>query len=73
MAAILVPIAFLVLVLVVGLLTPGGQQLVSRLQELPMVQQAGTATFGQLALEVAKIRLGSPWAYLLLAGCWLGS
>ena len=66
-ASILLPIAFLILVLVVGLLTPGGQELISRLRDLPMVQQSGAANFGQLALEVAKVRLGSPWTYLFLA------
>ena len=66
-ASILLPIAFLIMVLVVGLLTPGGQELVSRLRDLPMVQQSGAANFGQLAIEVAKIRLGSPWTYLFLA------
>ncbi len=66
-ASILLPIAFLILVLIIGLLTPGGQELISRLRDLPMVQQSGAANFGQLALEVAKVRLGSPWTYLLLA------
>jgi YYY domain-containing protein len=67
-AAIALPILFLGGVLLVGLATPGGQALVARLQDLPMVQQAGIANLGQLAIEVGKIRLGSPWTYLLLAG-----
>lgn len=67
-AAIGVPLLFLGATLLVGLATPGGQELVARLQELPMVQQAGLASLGQLVGEVAKIRLASPWTYLLLAG-----
>ncbi len=67
-AAFVLPILFLGLALLVGLATPGGQALVARLQSLPMVQQAGIASLGQLAVEVGKIRLGSPWTYLLLAG-----
>jgi uncharacterized membrane protein len=67
-AAIAVPILFLGAALLIGLATPGGQALVARLQDLPMVQQAGIASLGQLAGEVGKIRLGSPWTYLLLAG-----
>jgi hypothetical protein len=35
--------------LLMGLVTPGGQALVARLQDLPMVQQAGIASLGQLA------------------------
>ncbi len=66
-ASILLPIVFLFLVLTIGLLTPGGQELVSRLRDLPMVQQSGAGNLGQLAVEVAKVRLGSPWTYLLLA------
>lgn len=66
--AIGLPLLFLGLTLAAGLATPGGQALVARLQELPMVQQAGLASLGQLAGEVAKIRLASPWTYLLLAG-----
>ncbi len=66
-AAVLLPVVFLALVLAIGLLTPGGQDLVSRLRDLPMVQQSGAASFGQLAVEVAKVRLSSPWTYLLLA------
>ena len=66
-AAILTPIVFLILVLAIGLLTPGGQELISRLRDLPMVQQSGAANLGQLLVEVAKIRLGSPWTYLFLA------
>ncbi len=62
------PILFLGVALLLGLATPGGQALVARLQDLPMVQQAGIASAGQLAGEVAKIRLGAPWTYLLLAG-----
>ncbi len=54
--------------MLLGLATPGGQALVARLQDLPMVQQAGIASLGQLVGEVGKIRLGSPWTYLLLAG-----
>ncbi|HSN76740.1 MAG TPA: DUF2298 domain-containing protein [Anaerolineae bacterium] len=67
-AAIVLPIIFLGVALIIGLATPGGQALVARLQDLPMVQQAGIASLGQLALEVGKIRLASPWTYLLLAG-----
>jgi YYY domain-containing protein len=67
-AAIALPILFLGAALILGLATPGGQALVARLQSLPMVQQAGIASLGQLAVEVGKIRLGSPWTYLLLAG-----
>jgi YYY domain-containing protein len=67
-AAIALPILFLGAALLLGLATPGGQALVARLQSLPMVQQAGIASLGQLAVEVGKIRLGSPWTYLLLAG-----
>lgn len=66
--AVLLPIVFLGAALLLGLATPGGQALVARLQDLPMVQQAGIATAGQLAGEVARIRLGAPWTYLLLAG-----
>jgi YYY domain-containing protein len=66
-AAGLLPILFLGAAMLLGLATPGGQALVARLQELPMVQQAGIASLGQLAVEVGKIRLGSPWTYLLLA------
>lgn len=64
---VLTPLLFLLLVLALGLLTPGGQELVARLSDLPMVQQSGLASLGQLAAEVVKIRLGSPWTYLLLA------
>ncbi|MFZ2360756.1 MAG: DUF2298 domain-containing protein [Anaerolineae bacterium] len=67
-AVIVVPILFLGVALIIGLATPGGQALVARLQDLPMVQQAGVASLGQLAVEVGKIRLASPWVYLLLAG-----
>lgn len=76
-AAAVLPILFLGVALLIGLATPGGQALVARLQSLPMVQEAGTlapaasagvASLGQLAVEVGKIRLGSPWTYLLLAG-----
>ncbi len=66
--AALLPIFFLGAALLVGLATPGGQALTARLQELPMVQQAGIASLGQLAGAVAGIRLSSPWTYLLLAG-----
>jgi YYY domain-containing protein len=65
---VLLPLLFLGAALLLGLATPGGQALVARLQDLPMVQQAGIASLGQLAAEVGKIRLGSPWTYLLLAG-----
>jgi len=67
-AAIAIPILFLGAALLIGLATPGGQALVARLQSLPMVQEAGIASLGQLAVAVGKIRLGSPWTYLLLAG-----
>jgi YYY domain-containing protein len=66
-AAIAIPIAFLGGALLLGLAMPGGQTLVARLQSLPMVQEAGIASLGQLVVEVGKIRLASPWTYLLLA------
>ena len=65
---VFLPIVFLAAALLLGLATPGGQALVARLRELPMVQQAGIASLGQLAGAVAGIRLGAPWTYLLLAG-----
>ncbi len=66
---VLVPVAFLLAALVVGVATPGGQELVRRLRELPVVQeQAGMASLLELGGEVLRIRLSSPWAYLLLAG-----
>ena len=67
LAAVL-PVLFLLAVLLVGVLTPGGQALIERLRELPVMQGAGFATFGELAAAVAKLRLTTPWTYLLLAG-----
>ncbi len=66
-AALFLPILFLGAAMLLGLATPGGQALVARLRDLPMVQQAGIASLGQLVVEVGKIRLSSPWTYLLLA------
>lgn len=61
------PVIFLLGVLALGALTPNGQELVARLRELPVVQQAGIGSVGQLAAAVAQLRLSTPWTYLLLA------
>lgn len=61
------PVIFLLGVMALGALTPNGQELVARLRELPVVQQAGIGSVGQLAAAVAQLRLATPWTYLLLA------
>ncbi len=66
---VLAPIAFLLIMLIVGVATPGGQELISRLRDLPVVrEQVGDASLGQIVAQVLRLRLGSPWTYLLLAG-----
>lgn len=67
LVALLLPLLFLAVVMGVGVLTSGGQALVSRLNELPIMQGTGTASVGQLALAVLRLRLATPWSYLLLA------
>ncbi|HIQ04162.1 MAG TPA: hypothetical protein EYH31_00530, partial [Anaerolineae bacterium] len=63
------PLLFLILVLSIGLLTPWGQHYVARLMDNPAVrEQVGNATWGQLLGTVLRVRVGSPWTYLLLAG-----
>jgi YYY domain-containing protein len=66
---VLAPIAFLLVMLIIGVATPGGQEFISRLRDLPVVrEQVGDASLAQIAAQVVKLRIGSPWTYLLLAG-----
>ncbi|MCS6845329.1 MAG: DUF2298 domain-containing protein [Caldilineales bacterium] len=66
---VLVPLIVLLAFLLLAVLTPAGQALVDRLRDLPAVQQqVGDASLVEIALDVARLRLRTPWTYLLLAG-----
>ena len=69
LVAVLLPLAFLLLLLIVGVATGAGQEYMRRLMELPAVQQqVGSMSVGQLAAAVAGRRITAPWTYLALAG-----
>jgi YYY domain-containing protein len=66
---VLIPVLFLLLTLAVGLWTPFGQDLVRRLLDMAVVrEQTGSASLAQLAVQVLRHRILTPWAFLLLAG-----
>ena len=76
LAAVLLPILFLVLLIAVGVGTGAGQEFMRRLMELPVVQQQiGGLSVLDLVMAVADRRVVTPWAFLALAGllAWVGA
>ena len=76
LAAVLLPILFLVLLIAAGVATGAGQEFMRRLMELPAVQQQiGGLSVLDLVAAVAQRRVVTPWAFLALAGllAWVGA
>ncbi|MCU0501025.1 MAG: DUF2298 domain-containing protein, partial [Anaerolineae bacterium] len=72
---LLTPLALMAVFLLVFTLLPQGRAFVDTFLDSPAVKSAvGDRSMGQLAALIGRLRLASPWTYLILAGLigWVG-
>ena len=72
---LLTPLALVAFFLLVFTILPQGRAFANTFLDNPAVKAAvGDRSVGQLAALIARLRLASPWTYLILAGliAWVG-
>ena len=72
---LLTPLALVAFFLLVFTILPQGRAFANTFLDNPAVKAAvGDRSVGQLAALIARLRLASPWTYLILAGLigWVG-